>query len=87
MSKRAPNKVMIGGYLNEGLSKGVDAWVEKNQPKDRTHFLYEAIVEKLRADGIDIPPDALRHSPARRPTKYKISRGHDLQFNERRGKS
>jgi hypothetical protein len=52
--KHAKDKVFIGGWIPVGLAAGIERWLEKNATKDRTNFIYEAALDKLRASGIEV---------------------------------
>lgn len=55
-NQRNKSKVFIGGYFDRPLAAGVSSWLKRpgNKRSSASDFLYLALVEKLRNEGIPV---------------------------------
>jgi hypothetical protein len=72
MNQRSSDKIYVAGWVPIGLAAGIEVWLEKNRPKNRTDFLIAACVAKLQDCHIrvEMPAD---YSPSRRRRKLPAS--------------
>ena len=68
MGERGKDQRLLNLWMKEQFIREIDAAVEVSGAAGRSQFIRDAIAEKMRSIGVDVP-DSLKGSPSRAPKR------------------